>query len=237
MSDMPPHAPPPEPLLRVRDLARQYATPAETINVLRDVNLTIYRGDTVAIVGPSGCGKSTLMFILGLLLPPSRGSYQADGREVLTLDRSAQAEFRCRFVGFVFQTCNLIENSTVYENLELPLIYGGVPRAERPERIRDALERVDLGRRIRHRTNQLSGGEQQRVAVARAFVNRPRMILADEPTGQLDREHSNQVMSYFEQVVRDGHTTLVIVTHDPDVAARCARSYRLRDGVAYEEKP
>jgi len=182
-------------------------------------------------MGPSGSGKSTLLFILGLFLAPTKGTYRVLGEDVLTLDRSAQARFRRKNVGFVFQSCNLIEHSTVYENLEMPLIYAGVNRKERREKIHDALERVNLSHRIRHSANLLSGGEQQRVAVARALVNNPQIILADEPTGQLDRQNSRTVIDYFRQFVADGNTAMMIVTHDPEVAACCTKVYRLNDGV------
>ena len=147
----------------------------------------------------------------------------------------AQAEFRRRQVGFVFQASDLLENSTVYENLEYPLIYAGVPRRERPARITEALELVNLAHRIRHPSNHLSGGEKQRVAVARALVNRPKVVLADEPTGQLDREHTRIIMEHFEEIVAGGNTAVILVTHDPQVASRCNRVCVLEDGVLYGE--
>jgi putative ABC transport system ATP-binding protein len=185
----------------------------------------------VGIMGPSGSGKSTLLFILGLLLLPSQGIYIADGQNTSGLNRAQQAEFRRKKVGFVFQSCNLIETATVYENLEFPLIYANVRRNERPGKIRDALERVNLGHRLHHPANRLSGGEQQRVAVARSLVNSPLIILADEPTGQLDRDNGRLVLDYFEQFVADSQTAMVIVTHDPGVAARCTRICFLEDGI------
>jgi putative ABC transport system ATP-binding protein len=186
-------------------------------------------------MGPSGSGKSTFLFILGIFLQPSGGSYFLGGENVLTLDRTAQAEFRRRRVGFVFQSCDLLENSTVYENLEFPLIYAGVDRKDRPPRIAAALDQVNLGHRIHHSSNRLSGGERQRVAVARALVNQPQVILADEPTGQLDRSHGHLVMDHFGQIVSNGKTAVVVVTHDPEMGARCTRVCSLEDGILVEQ--
>jgi putative ABC transport system ATP-binding protein len=220
-----------EPLVYVSGLTKQYRNGEAVVPVLHGVELSVFRGEMVAIMGASGSGKSTLLFILGLFLAPTEGVYRVLGEDVLKLDRTTQARFRRRFVGFVFQSCNLIENSTVYENLELPLIYAGVRRKERHPKIHDALARVNLSHRIHHPSNLLSGGEQQRVAVARAFVNSPQLILADEPTGQLDRKHGQIVMDYFRHFVADGTTAMMIVTHDPEVASYCNRVYRLDDGV------
>jgi putative ABC transport system ATP-binding protein len=222
------------PLIRVTRLAKHYSNGQGVIPVLRGVNLEVRPGEMVAVMGPSGCGKSTLLFILGLLLPASSGNYQFQGQDMLALNRTAQAEFRRRQVGFVFQNCDLFENSTVYENLEFPLVYAKVERQERPERIIAALERVDLAHRIHHPANHLSGGERQRVAIARALVNQPLMILADEPTGHLDRTHGQMVMDHFEQVVAAGDTALIVVTHDPQIAARCSRVFSLEDGILNE---
>ncbi len=222
-------------LIKVTDLSKTYDNGVDLIHVLRDINLKVYPGEIVAIMGPSGSGKSTLLFILGIFLLPSSGSYFLGGQDVLGLDRAAQAEFRRSRVGFVFQSCDLLENSTVYENLEFPLIYAGVERRDRPERIITALERVNLGHRMHHSSNRLSGGERQRVAVARALVNQPQVILADEPTGQLDRSHGHLVMDHFGEIVSDGKTAMVVVTHDPEMAARCTRICSIRDGVLYEQ--
>lgn len=199
--------------------------------MLRGVDLSVGQKEIVAVMGPSGCGKSTLLSILGLFLTPTSGSYRALGRNLLALNRSEQSEFRREFIGFVFQSCNLIENTTVYENLEFPLIYAGVKRAERQGMIKETLKRVNLLHRLHHPSNLLSGGEQQRVAVARSLVNNPKIILADEPTGQLDRENSQLIMSQFEELVLDGNMAVVIVTHDPAVADRCHRIYFLEDGA------
>ncbi len=221
-------------LIQVSDLMKAYGNDTTDIPVLRGVNMKIRRGEMVAVTGPSGCGKSTLLFILGLFLFPSEGSYYFAGRDVLALSRSGQAEFRRKQVGFVFQTADLLENSTVYENLEFPLIYANVNQRKRPGMISEALELVNLSHRIRHPANHLSGGEKQRVAVARALVNRPQVILADEPTGQLDRDNTQFIMDYFERIVTEAHTTLIVVTHDPQVAARCKRNYVLENGVIKE---
>jgi ABC-type lipoprotein export system ATPase subunit len=222
-------------LIKVADLCKTYDNGLELIHVLRNINLVVNPGEIVAVMGPSGSGKSTFLFILGIFLLPSSGSYFLGGQDVLSLDRTAQAEFRRSRVGFVFQSCDLLENSTVYENLEFPLIYAGVDRRERPERIISALERVNLSHRIHHSSNRLSGGERQRVAVARALVNQPQVILADEPTGQLDRSHAHLVMDHFNEIVSDGETAMVVVTHDPEIAARCTRVCLIRDGSLYEQ--
>jgi len=221
-------------LIDVSDLTKNYDNGAAGIPVLRGVDLKVYRGEMVAVTGPSGCGKSTLLFILGLFLSPSQGTYHFAGEDVLALTRSDQAEFRRKRVGFVFQSADLLENSNVYENLEFPLIYAGVKRRERERRISDALDLVNLGHRIRHPANLLSGGERQRAAVARALVNRPQVILADEPTGQLDRENTQFIMDYFEKILIEAGTTLIVVTHDPQVATRCKRICILEDGVLKE---
>ncbi len=222
-------------LLQVSGLTKRYTTAAETIDVLRDVSLDVRAGERVAIVGPSGSGKSTLLYILGLLLPPTAGSYRMQGEDMLALDRGKQAALRCRRFGFVLQSCNLIEHSTVWENLELPLMYAQVPVSERDERIRSALALVDLEHRIHHPTNRLSGGEQQRVAIARALANRPCVILADEPTGQLDHSHGQQIMDNFEAATCSGDTALLVVTHNPAVAERCTRVCRLEGGMLAAE--
>jgi putative ABC transport system ATP-binding protein len=218
-------------LISVSDLSKSYSNGSGGITVLQRVDLSVYPGEMVAVIGPSGCGKSTLLFILGLFLSPSHGSYFFEGKDVLTLNRSAQAEFRRMQIGFVFQASDLLENSTVYENLEFPLIYAGVGRRDRPEQVSRALELVNLNHRIRHPANRLSGGEMQRVAVARSLVNKPKVILADEPTGQLDSENTQFIMDHFEGIVGSGETAVVIVTHDPQVADRCTRVCSLEDGI------
>ena len=211
-------------VIEVSGLTMNYNGADSGIPVLEGVDLMVRRGEMVAITGPSGCGKSTLLFILGLFLEPSGGKYLFSGKDVLAIDRSAQAEFRRKSVGFVFQSADLFEKSTVYENLEYPLIYAGVKRRQRRKRISDALELVNLGNRIQHPANLLSGGERQRVAVARALVNRPQVILADEPTGQLDQNNTQFIMDYFEKIIKEIDTTVIIVTHDAKVARRCERN-------------
>jgi putative ABC transport system ATP-binding protein len=217
-------------LIQVKNLGQDYPDGGTVLNILKEINMEVKGGEILAIMGPSGSGKSTLLYILGLLMKPSRGSYHLLGKDVLRFDRSDQSAYRRRCLGFVFQSCDLIENSTVYENLEFPLIYAGVDKKQRPEWIASALERVNLGHRMYHRTNRLSGGEQQRVAVARALVNHPRIILADEPTGHLDRANGQLVMGHFEEFVAEGENAVVVVTHDPEIASRCHRTYVLTDG-------
>ncbi len=219
-----------EPLISVRNMVKDYVNGPETIRILNGVDLDVMPGEMIAIMGPSGMGKSTFLFILGLLHPPTSGSYWVLGEDVLKRDRGSQAEFRRNFAGFVFQSCNLFEHSTVYENLEYPLIYSNVKRKLRKDMIHEALDKVNLGHRIHHPTNRLSGGEQQRVSIARALVNRPRVIFADEPTGQLDRKHGDMVMNHFQEFISGGETAMVIVTHDADIAAQCTRVCHLRDG-------
>ncbi|THB66115.1 MAG: ABC transporter ATP-binding protein [Desulfovibrio sp.] len=224
-----------EPIIRVEDLTKEFQTGSEVIKVLRGVNLSVNPGEMLAIMGPSGMGKSTFLFILGLLQPATGGKYMAKGRDVFAMNRSDQARFRRRFAGFVFQSCNLFEHTTVYENLEFPLIYAGVRRKDRDPMIQEALERVNLTHRLHHPANRLSGGEQQRVSIARALVNRPEIIFADEPTGQLDRNHGNLVMDHFHEFIADQQSSMVLVTHDPDVADRCTRVVHLRDGVLHSQ--
>lgn len=231
MSDKAPSNASASPLIRVRDLAKVYTNGAGAVPVLKGIALDVYPGEMVAIMGPSGTGKSTLLFILGLLLSPTQGSYFALGKNMLALNRAAQAQFRRQRFGFVFQSCNLVENSTVYENIELPLIYARINPRDRGRKIEEALDRVNLSNRIHHRSNCLSGGEQQRVAIARALVNQPNIILADEPTGQLDRGHSDLIMGYFSQFLDKTQTAVVIVTHDPEVGKKCSRVHHLEYGT------
>jgi putative ABC transport system ATP-binding protein len=224
-------APSPGALIQVANLTKTFNNGTGSIEVLRRVDFEVHLGEMVAVMGPSGSGKSTLLYILGLLQAPTSGSYTWEGIDLLSLDRVQQAEFRRRRLGFVFQACDLLEQSNVYENLEFPLIYEGVEKHERPRRIQEALERVNLGHRLYHSANLLSGGERQRVAVARALVNRPQLILADEPTGQLDRRHGHMIMEHFEEIIATGSTATIVVTHDPDIAARCSRVCPIEDGV------
>ncbi len=219
-----------EPLIKIRGMTKNYQTGAEEIQILKGIDLDVHPGEMIGIMGPSGMGKSTFLFILGLLHPPTAGSYVVDGEDVLKLSRSLQSRFRRQFAGFVFQSCNLFEHSTVYENLEYPLIYAGVERKKRPQMIHDALEMINMTHRMHHPTNRLSGGEQQRVSIARALVNKPRVIFADEPTGQLDHAHSKLVMTHFHEFIATRDTAMVLVTHDPEVGQSCTRLLQLRDG-------
>lgn len=217
-------------LIQVKGLGQDYPDGSTTLKILKGIDLEVDKGEILAIMGPSGSGKSTLLYILGLLLKPSRGSYYLLGKDVLQFDRSRQSAYRRQCLGFVFQSCDLIESSTVYENLEFPLIYAEVERRRRAEMIAAALARVNLSHRIYHRTNRLSGGEQQRVAVARALVNQPRIILADEPTGHLDRANGQLVMEHFQEFVSGGQNAVVIVTHDPEISDQCHRTFVIADG-------
>ncbi|WP_338667754.1 ABC transporter ATP-binding protein [Pseudodesulfovibrio methanolicus] len=225
----------PDPIIDVKNLRKEYVTPAGKVPVLTGVDINIYPGEMVSIMGPSGCGKSTFLYIMGMLQPATSGSYKILGRDVLGLNNKERAGFRRDNLGFVLQTCNLFENSTVYENLEYPLIYGKTPRSMRADIIEESLAEVNLSHRIHHATNRLSGGEQQRVAIARALVNRPQVLLGDEPTGQLDRKTGDKIMKYFEKIVSNKGKAMVLVTHDTEVAKRCTRSFLLEDGVLKEQ--
>jgi ABC-type lipoprotein export system ATPase subunit len=224
-------------MIELQGIGRTYRRPgAEPIVALHDVSLRIERGDFIAIVGTSGSGKSTLMNVLGLLDRPDTGRYVLEGEDVAGLDVDRQARMRNRRIGFVFQAFHLLPRTTALENVELPLLYSD--RADIAGLGRRALEQVGLTDRIAHRTSELSGGQQQRVAIARALVNEPDLLLADEPTGNLDAKSAAEVLSVFESLNRAGRT-IVIVTHDPNVAAHCARIARLEEGriVAIEERP
>lgn len=218
-------------IVRIEALTKTYATAAENVEVLRGINLELRAGEMVAIMGPSGCGKSSLLHIMGLLAPPTAGRYAILGHDMFGLSEDRQAAFRREFLGFILQSCNLFENSNVYENLEYPLIYARVPRTKRRHIIEQALDRVGLTHRIDYPANRLSGGEQQRVAIARALVNNPKVLLGDEPTGQLDKGTSDMVLEYFQQIVREQATTMLIVTHDPAVAKRCTRAFTMHNGL------
>jgi putative ABC transport system ATP-binding protein len=216
-------------LIELRKLARIYKTGDTEFAALRDVDLSIDRGEFVAISGSSGSGKSTLMNILGCLDSPTRGSYLLADRDVAKLSRIELARVRNEFIGFVFQNFNLLSRTTAAENVELPLIYARVPPAERHRRAREALERVGLGHRAGHTPSQLSGGQQQRVAIARALVTNPPLILADEPTGNLDSATSVEIMKLLTDLQHSG-ITVVFVTHEPDIAAYAARKILVKDG-------
>jgi putative ABC transport system ATP-binding protein len=216
-------------LIQTKDLWKSYFMGSETIHALRAVTLNIERGEFLAVMGPSGSGKSTLMNILGCLDTPSKGEYRLNGKPVSTMDDDALARIRNREVGFVFQVFNLLPRATALHNVEMPLIYSHVTAKERQERARETLEIVDLSNRVNHRPNELSGGERQRVAIARALINRPSIILADEPTGNLDSKTSYEIMVLIKKLHEDGNT-IIIVTHEKDIAAYAHRVIHLLDG-------
>src|SRR5688572_8414334 len=209
---------------------------SEIIHALRDVSLLIQRGEYVAIMGPSGSGKSTLMNVIGCLDTPTSGTYELNGTDVSDMDDDELAGIRNREIGFVFQTFNLLARSNALHNVELPLIYAGLPSEERREIAREALENVGLGDRVTHRPNELSGGQRQRVAIARALVTRPSIILADEPTGNLDSRTGAEIMNLFEHLYAQGNT-LIVVTHEEDIARHARRIVRLRDGLIESDGP
>jgi putative ABC transport system ATP-binding protein len=218
------------------DLWKTYVMGNEEVHALRGVNIEIHKGEYVAIMGPSGSGKSTLMNLIGCLDSPSKGSYWLAGRLVSALDDDDLAYIRNKEIGFVFQTFNLLPRATALHNVELPLIYNGTPAEERAERARGALAQVDLASRMLHKPNELSGGQRQRVAIARALVNRPSILLADEPTGNLDSQTGEEIMALFAKLHEEGNTIL-LVTHEPDIAARAHRVIRVRDGkVEHDER-
>jgi putative ABC transport system ATP-binding protein len=216
-------------LIRTHALEKSYELGAETVRALRGVDLSISRNEYVAIMGPSGSGKSTLMNLIGCLDTPTGGEYVLNGHPVAGMGEDELARVRNREIGFVFQTFNLLPRSTALENVELPLVYGGVGRRDRRERAVEALRHVGLGDRMDHRPNQLSGGQRQRVAIARALVTRPSIILADEPTGNLDSQTSEEIMGLFARLHAEGQT-IIMVTHEPDIAAHAERVVTLRDG-------
>jgi len=220
----------PEPLIRLKDVTRIYQMGDVEVRALAGVTLDLAAGEFTAIMGASGSGKSTMMNLLGCLDRPSGGQYLLEGREISRLSNDELARIRNRTIGFVFQSFNLLSRTTALENVELPLLYANVPAAERHARARDSLERVGLGTRADHHPNQMSGGQQQRVAIARALVNRPPILLADEPTGNLDSRTSADVMALFQALGRTG-ITVIIVTHEPDIAAYAARVITMRDGL------
>ncbi len=216
-------------IIRLRDLTREYRMGSEIILALRGVSLEIHRNEYVAIMGPSGSGKSTMMNMLGCLDTPTDGEYWLNGEEVSGLSDDALARVRNREIGFVFQTFNLLPRATALHNVELPLVYAGVRGRERRDRAAKALERVGLANRMDHKPNELSGGQRQRVAIARALVNEPSILLADEPTGNLDSVTSQEIMEVFASLHAAGQT-VIMVTHEPDIAAHAARVVVLRDG-------
>ncbi|MEY2753210.1 MAG: ABC transporter ATP-binding protein [Schleiferiaceae bacterium] len=219
-----------EAVIHLRGITRDFKLGAQTVHVLKGIDLDIQRGEYVALMGPSGSGKSTLMNLLGCLDTPTSGTYVLAGRDVSRMAENELAEVRNQEIGFVFQTFNLIPRQTALDNVALPLVYAGVGKEERLDRAADVLRSVGLGDRMDHRPNQLSGGQRQRVAIARALVNKPSLILADEPTGNLDTATSEEIMRLFDEIHALGNT-LVVVTHEEDIAQRAKRIIRLRDGV------
>jgi len=224
------------PLIRAEDLWRTYIMGAEEIHALRGVSFTIDPGEYVAIMGPSGSGKSTLMNLIGCLDSPSKGNYVLRGKMVSQMGDDELAEIRNREIGFVFQTFNLLPRASALHNVELPMVYAGVPKEERLARARRSLEMVDLGDRVTHKPNELSGGQRQRVAVARALVMGPSILLADEPTGNLDTATGEEIMRLFEKLNGDGHT-IILVTHEKDIADHAHRTIHIRDGKIESDEP
>ena len=223
-----------QPLITINDLGRKYVIGAETIHALKSVTLTINKGEFVALMGPSGSGKSTLMNLLGCLDTPTKGEYILNGINVSQMTDSELATVRNKEIGFVFQTFNLLPRSTAQDNVALPLIYAGIKKKDRDIRSIQTLENVGLGNRLHHKPNELSGGQRQRVAVARALINNPSIILADEPTGNLDTKTSIEIMGLIEEIHSKGNT-IIIVTHEEDIAQHAHRIVRMRDGLIEED--
>jgi putative ABC transport system ATP-binding protein len=222
-------------VIDIEDVTKLYRMGAEIVHALRGVALKVHRNEYMAIMGPSGSGKSTLMNMLGCLDTPTSGHYHFNGKDVSSMSDDELASIRNREIGFVFQTFNLLPRSTSLHNVELPLIYAGLPPADRREQAREALENVGLGDRMLHKPNELSGGQRQRVAIARALVNHPSIILADEPTGNLDSKTGEEIMQLFDQIYEQGNT-IIVVTHEEDIARHARRAIRLHDGLIESDR-
>jgi len=223
-------------VIRLTNISRHFKVGSEVVKALRSISLTVHRGEFVALMGPSGSGKSTLMNILGCLDTPTDGQYILNGKDVSKLDDNNLAEIRNREIGFVFQTFNLLPRSNALENIMLPLVYAGLGKNQRIQRAREVIENVQLTDRMLHKPNELSGGQRQRVAIARALVNHPSIILADEPTGNLDSKTSIEIIGLLENIHTAGNT-IILVTHEPDIALHAHRIVRLMDGMVESDEP